>query len=311
MVSRVLVTGATGFVGRSLYKKLSELEGIEVTAAVRSELSEVSGNKVVLGCLSDNFDLSEALKKQDVVVHTAALAHNKTKADRAEIERVNTFATLRLAEQAAANGVKRFVFLSSIGVNGLVSEKPFSETDIPKPHSEYAESKYLAEKELFKLQEETGLDVVVIRPPLVYGRNAPGNFAKLVGWINKGIPLPLGSVKNKRSYIAIDNLVDFITTCIEHPRAKNQIFLVADGEDMSTTEFLRRTARSMGKRPNLIPVSAKLLRIGAQILGKREMANRLLGSLQINTSKAERVLGWLPIVSVDEGLHSCFRKDRP
>lgn len=307
MTHRVLITGANGFLGKVLVHKIHTNKGIFVTSAVREKASEVNGQQIVMGGLASNFDISEVLKQQDVVIHTAALAHSKGNNDFSEFQCVNTIGTLRLAQQAAECGVKRFIFVSSIGVNGNISSRPFTELDIPKPSEAYAESKWRAEQGLWEIQESTGMEIVIIRPPLVYGPNAPGNFATLTRWVEKGIPLPLGAVNNRRSYIAIDNLVDFITTCIDHPLAANETFLIADGEDISTTNLLHKVANAMDKPSRLIPVSERLLTLGAAMLGKRDMARRLLGSLQVDISKARQLLGWHPTISLEEGLKRCFK----
>jgi nucleoside-diphosphate-sugar epimerase len=204
--------------------------------------------------------------------------------------------------------VKRFLFISSIGVNGNINTRPFTEDDEPNPAEPYALSKWEAEQGLWEIQRETGMEVVIIRPPLVYGPNAPGNFGSLMRWVEKGLPLPLGAIDNQRSLVALDNLVDLIITCIDHPAAANQVFLAGDGEDLSTTELLRGVARAMGKSAHLIPVPPSLLMLGATLLGKKAVAQRLLGSLQVDISKARRLLGWQPPVSVEEGLRRCFDK---
>ncbi len=305
-MDRILLTGVTGFLGSALLRRVLTLEATRVTSVVRNKACEVSGKQLVIGSFATNFDISGELRKQDVVVHLAALAHTRSRDNLTDFERVNTRGTLRLAKQAADSGVKRFIFLSSIGVNGNSNSKPFSECNAPNPSEAYAESKWRAEQGLWEIQKSTGMEVVIIRPPLVYGPNAPGNFATLTRWIEKGIPLPLGAVNNRRSYIAIDNLVDFIITCIDHPLAANETFLIADGEDISTSDLLRKVANAMDKPSRLIPVPERLLTLGATILGKRDMARRLLGSLQIDISKARQVLGWQPKVSLDEGLVRCF-----
>lgn len=305
---RVFVTGATGFLGTALACHISSLENASVTIGVRDKASGINGRQVIIGSLSTRFDISGELKRQDVVIHTAALAHNRVKSTSSDFENVNTLGTLRLAQQAADSGVKRFIFLSSIGVNGNSNSKPFSECDAPNPSEAYAESKWRAEQGLWEIQKSTGMEVVIIRPPLVYGPNAPGNFATLTRWVEKGIPLPLGAVNNKRSYIAIDNLVDFIITCIDHPLAANETFLIADGEDISTSDLLRKVANAMDKPSRLIPVPERLLMLGATILGKQDMARRLLGSLQVDISKARQLLGWQPKVAMDEGLKRCFEQ---
>jgi nucleoside-diphosphate-sugar epimerase len=217
---------------------------------------------------------------------------------------VNVEGTRRLAEQAAAAGVRRFVFLSSVKVNGeeTTSHSPFRADDPPAPKDAYGQSKWEAEEALVEIAERTGMEVVIIRPPLVYGPGVKGNFASMMKWVAKGVPLPLGAIDNRRSLVALDNLVDLITVCIDHPAAANQVFLAGDGEDLSTTELLRRVGKAMGRPARLLPVPTGLLRLGAAMLGKGDMARRLLGSLQVDISRTRDVLGWEPPVSVDEGL---------
>ena len=240
----------------------------------------------------------------------------------AEYRRVNVDATLNLARCAASSGVRRFVYLSSIKVNGertypahLGPRPPeaflrfpegerelFRADDVPAPEDAYGISKLEAEQGLFALGRETGMEVVIIRPPLVYGPGVKGNLASLIRVVAKGLPLPLGAIHNRRSLVGLDNLVDLIVTCVNHPAAANQVFLAGDGQDLSTTELLRSIARAMGKPSRLIPVPAGMLMLGATLLGKKAMAQRLLGSLQADISKARTVLGWEPPVSVEEGI---------
>jgi nucleoside-diphosphate-sugar epimerase len=224
----------------------------------------------------------------------------------AEYRRVNVEGTLNLARQAAQAGVRRFIFVSSIGVNGSVSRKPFTELDKPNPSDFYAQSKWEAEQGLWSVHQETGLEIVIVRPPLVYGPSAPGNFGTLVKWVQRGIPLPLGAIDNDRTFVALDNLVDLIITCIEHPAAANQVFLAGDGQALSTTQLLRGVGSAMGKPARLVPVPAGILMFGARLLGKKDVAQRLLGSLPVDISKARNVLGWEPLLSVEEGLRRCF-----
>jgi len=225
-----------------------------------------------------------------------------------EYRRVNLEGTLNMARQAAAAGVRRFIFISSIGVNGNINIRPFRITDQPNPAEPYAQSKWEAEQGLMQLAAETGMEIVIIRPPLVYGPCAPGNFGSLVHWIEKGVPLPLGAIHNKRSLIGIDNLVDLIIRCIDHPAAANQVFLAGDGEDLSTTELLRGVGKAMGKPARLIPVPAGVLQLGATLLGRKAMAQRLLGSLQVDISKTCELLDWKPPYTVEEGLRRCFER---
>jgi lipopolysaccharide/colanic/teichoic acid biosynthesis glycosyltransferase/dTDP-4-dehydrorhamnose reductase len=222
---------------------------------------------------------------------------------------VNVAGTLRLAHQAAATGVRRFVFLSTIGVNGNQTRAPFDETDTPHPHDPYAISKYEAEQALFCLAAQTGMEVVIIRPPLVYGQGAPGNFASLVRWSQRGFPMPLGAVHNQRSFVALDNLVSLVLLCadsIRSPQAANQVFVVADGEDVSISTLLRKVAQAAGRPSRLLPVPVVWVRVVAGLLGRRAVADRLLSDLQIDATKARTLLGWRPVVSMDEQLAKMF-----
>nr|WP_272888365.1 SDR family oxidoreductase [Stutzerimonas stutzeri] len=305
-----MLTGATGFVGSHL-AKISQLNnGIELTGVVRRK-SALPISQIVVGDLHAETDWSPALVGKEVVIHAAARAHimqDEATDPLAEYRRVNVEGTLRLARQAAALGIKRFVFISSIGVHGNSNSRPFAAYDQPAPAEPYAQSKWEAEQGLTQLAAETGMEVVVIRPPLVYGPGAPGNFGSLVRWIEKGIPLPLGAVHNKRSLVGIDNLVDLIIRCIDHPAAANRTFLAGDGEDFSTTQLLRGVGKAMGKPARLIPVPAGVLQFGATLLGKKAMAQRLLGSLQVDISKTCELLDWKPPYTVEEGLKRCFER---
>jgi len=319
-----LVTGGTGFVGRAIVNQLlAEDRSVVVLVRKLSDLLPNSAEQLVIGDLSEresnNFIVSEAMKKVfqgvGVVIHVAARAHvmNDDAIDPlAEFRKVNTLATLCLAQQAAEAGVRRFVFISSIGVNGNNNIHPFTESDNPNPQEPYAVSKYEAEEGLIALAKTTEMDVVIIRPPLVYGENAPGNFGSLMRWINKGVPLPFGAVHNKRSLVALDNLVSFILHCARYnktPQAANQVFLISDGEDVSTTELLQKVAKAFGKKALLLPVPVSLMTFVAKLLGKGDMANRLFGSLQVDSSKARKLLGWTPIVTMDEQLKKAAEAD--
>lgn len=308
----ILLTGASGFLGRALMSQLSQRESMALAAAVRSH-GLVSGSVIhVVGDLSADTDWSSAVARQQVLIHAAGRAHvikDEVKDPLAEYRRVNVAGTLNLARQAAKAGVKRFIFISSIGVNGNINSRPFTASDQVNPADLYAQSKWEAEQGLWKVQQETGMEIVIIRPPLVYGPHAPGSFGSLIRWIKKGIPLPLGAIHNKRSLVGIDNLVDLVIRCIDHPAAANQMFLAGDGEDLSTTELLRGVAKAMGRPARLIPVPAGLLHLGATLLGKKAMAPRLFGSLQVDISKTCELLSWKPPYTIEEGLRRCF--DRP
>jgi len=311
MPERILVTGASGFVGGQLVMRFADQPSVAVLGAVRSKPVDNHSGLIAVGEISGDTDWSTALQGQHVIVHTAARAHimNDAAADPlTEFRSVNVAGTLNLARQAAAAGVGRFVFISSIKVNG--EQTPlgtcFTANDLPAPEDSYGISKWEAEEGLQKISQETGMDVVIIRPPLVYGPDVKGNFASMIKLVDSGLPLPLGAVHNKRSLVALDNLVDLITTCIDHPGAANQTFLVSDGEDLSTTQLLQGVAEAMGKPSRLIPVPASLLQFGATLLGKKAMAQRLLGSLQVDISHTRKCLNWTPPLTVKQGLQRCF-----
>ncbi len=304
----VLLTGATGFIGTPLVAILIEHKfGIVATVRSRTDSLSDSVKQVVVDNILPDTNWRVSLDSVDVVIHLAARVHimnDKVADSLAEFRRVNTAATLNLARQAAENGVKRFIYLSSIKVNGefTLSGFPFTTDDNFVPTDAYGLSKYEAEQGLLQLARETSMEVVIIRPPLVYGPGVKANFRSLMKWLSKGIPLPLGLIRNKRSLVALDNLVDLVITCIDHPGAANQIFLVSDGDDLSTTELLQRVGKALGKPARLIPVPARLIDFVATLIGKRDVSQRLLGSLQVDISKTQDLLGWVPPVSVDEAL---------
>ena len=311
---RILLTGATGFIGQALLNELLGKEH-EVIAVKRKLATGRAGgdSDFLVADISANNDWLPALQGVEAVIHAAARAHvmNDTVTDPlAEFRKVNVEGTLNLARQAAAAGVKRFIFISSIKVNGEATSpgKPFLVSDVPAPEDAYGLSKLEAERGLLQIAAETGLEVVIIRPPLVYGPGVKGNFASMTRLVEKGLPLPLGAIHNRRSLVGIDNLVALIIRCIDHPAATNQIFLAGDAEDLSTTQLLRGVARAMGRPSRLIAVPAGLLKGGAMLLGKRTLAQRLLGSLQVDIAHTCELLDWKPPFTVDEGLRRCFAK---
>lgn len=304
----VLLTGASGFVGSAVLGTLRE-RGMDVRPVVRSASSaaHLDDAVVVLG-LDAATDWIAVLDGMTVVIHCAARAHimrDEALDPLAEYRRVNVAGTLRLAQQAAAAGVKRFIFISSIKVNGEGTQPGhhYRADDSPNPEDAYGISKAEAEAGLRTIAQETGMELVIIRPVLVYGPEVKGNFQSMVRAVARGIPLPLGGVTgNRRSLVALDNLVDLICTCVNHPRAAGQIFLVSDGEDLSTADLLRRIAMAGGAPARLLPVPPVLLRWGARLLGKEAVAQRLLGSLQVDITKTRELLGWQPLLTVNEGL---------
>ena len=302
-----LVTGAQGFVGSAVCSRLHADYGV-VKRAVRTLKSpSICAGEVAVGSLSSTTDWARALSGTTQVVHLAARVHVMTERcvdPLTEFRRVNVAGTVNLAGQAAANGVKRFVFVSSVKVRGELTlhGQSFSADDACAPEDPYGISKHEAEQALRQIAAETGMEVVIIRPPLVYGPGVKANFAAMVRWLARGVPLPLGAVThNRRSLVALDNLVDLITLCLTHPAAANQTFMVSDGEDLSTADMLRRMGNALGRPARLLPVPVGVLKLGAQLVGKPDVFQRLCGSLQVDIAKTRELLGWQPPVSVDEG----------
>lgn len=304
-----LVTGGSGFLGRALIDRLVQMPGCSVIAPLRtpSATLPMGVRSQQLGNLDGTNDWKAALTGVDVVVHAAARVHvmNEVVSDPlAAFREVNVEATLNLARQAAVCGVKRFIFISSIKVNGEGTEPGtvYRADDAPSPFDPYGISKYEAEKGLMVLAATTGMEVVIIRPVLVYGPGVKANFLSMMRWLYRGVPLPFGAVDNRRSLVAVDNLVDLIITCSDHPAAANQVFLASDGEDVSTTQLLRKLAAALGKPARLLPVPARLLSGVAALLGRQALADRILGSLQVDISKNRQLLGWMPPVTLDQAL---------
>jgi len=308
----LLVTGASGFIGRALCAELL-LHGYTVKASVRSLNARaciaLEGTETIaVGAVDVSTDWHDALEDCDAIVHLASRVHvmtDKASDPLAEFRSVNVDGTLNLANEAANAGIRRFVFLSSVKVNGeqTLPGKPFTEQNAPAPLHSYAISKYEAEKGLQKLSSQSGMEVVIIRSPLVYGPGAKANILNMMRWLKKGVPLPLGAIDNRRSLIGLDNLIDFIITCLESPAAANQIFLVSDGEDVSSSSLLNRMATGLNVPARLFPFPKKILEAILMIVGRKDIAQRLYGSLQVDITKAKTNLGWYPPVSVDEGLH--------
>ena len=311
------MTGGSGFVGAAMLKRLLK-DGFEARASARSNLStELKGVQYhQIRDMTVATDWNAALIGVQAVVHCAARVHvmqdDATDPLHAYRE-VNVNGTFNLARQAAQAGVGRFVFVSSIKVNGEATQPghPFTADDAPSPLDPYGVSKLEAEQGLREIEAQTGMQVVIVRPPLVYGPGVKANFASMIRWVVRGIPLPLGTIHNARSMVALDNLVDLLVTCLNHPAAAGQTFLVSDGQDVSTTELLRRTANAMGKKAFLLPVPASVLELGASLLGKRAVAQRLCGSLQVDIEKTRRLLGWSPPLTLDQGLKKAVEGMKP
>jgi nucleoside-diphosphate-sugar epimerase len=314
--SMILVTGATGFVGGALVKRLAAdclFRGVVAAVRRKDESLPERAQQVRVGDLLSTTDWSTALQGIDAVIHCAARVHimqDDAKDQLQAYREVNVNGTLNLARQASRSGVRRFVFVSSIKVNGeaTLHGKPFNADDVAYPLDPYGVSKFEAELGLREIEAQTGMQVVIVRPPLIYGPGVKANFAAMMRWVMRGFPLPLGAINNARSIVALDNLVDLLVSCLKHPAAAGHTFLVSDGEDISTTELLRRTATAVGKKAFLFPVPTFMLHWVAALLGKRAEAQRLCGSLQLDINKTRRLLEWAPLISVDEGLRRAAKE---
>lgn len=307
-LGHVLVTGASGFVGRALCAELM-VRGHRVAAVIRQSSGNMppASRYAVMGHLDEYTDWRAELAGADSVIHLAARVHlmQDSAADPlGEYRRINVALTLNLARQAATAGVRRFIFVSSIKVNGegTVAGRPYTAEDEPHPSDFYGISKLEAEQGLVKLSGETGMEVVIIRPVLVYGPGVKANFGAMMRCVYKGVPLPLGALSGRRSLVSLDNLVDLIVICLRHRAAANQVFLVSDGEDLTVTELLRRCAAALGRPARLIPVPVPMLRFVGYMVGKQPVIRRLCDPLQVDISKTRRLLGWEPPVSVDHAL---------
>jgi len=302
---RILVTGAGGFVGRALCAALRQEQFTAIAALRQIPGGTGLAQEIAVGDLGPDTDWQAALQGVGCVVHLAARTHvlNDRSADPlAEYRRINVAATEHLARQAARSGVRRFVFLSSIKVNGeSTGPRPYSERDDPRPEDAYGISKCEAEDALRAIGSATGMEIVILRPPLVYGPGVKGNFLQLLKAVAKGLPLPLASINNRRSLVYVGNLVDAIIACIRSPAATGRTFLVSDGEDLSTPEMIRRLAMAMGRSPRLLPCPPALLALPARLLGREAAFRRLSGSLAVDSSLLRKTLGWQPRYSVNQG----------
>jgi len=316
---KIMITGANGFVGRRLLTYL-DVAGHKTRAVVRrpSVTVDVPGDSMVVGAIDADTDWQAAVEGCDVVVHLAARVHvmHETEQDPlVAFRRVNLQGSIALANAAVKAGVKRFVYISSIKVNGEATYgQAFGPQQAVDPHEPYALSKWEAEQALQALGEESGMEVVIIRPPLVYGPGVKANFLSLVKLANKGVPLPLGGIKNRRTMVALENLVDLIKTCCEHPAAAGQVFLAADDETVSTGELVGRISRALGRPSRVFYFPPVVMALIAKLVHKEAIWHRLAGSLEVDNSAAKTMLDWTPVVSMDEQLQQLadwFLKDRP
>ncbi|MGO1062238.1 NAD-dependent epimerase/dehydratase family protein [Acinetobacter lwoffii] len=299
---RVLITGATGFVGTALTEQVSSL--YDTIALIRTQNNALSSN--IQQLVAVNIFEADLPDNLDAIIHLAGRAHilnEQTTDSLSEFRKVNVDGTLQLARQALDKKVKRFIFMSSIGVNGSVTlQQPFTEDAIPQPHADYAVSKLEAEHELKKLFAGSDTELVIIRPPLVYAAHAPGNFARLLKLVASNLPLPFAGTNNKRSFVALENLVDFIQTCIGHPNAANQTFLVADQARISTRELVQYLKQGMGKSARFIYIPQPLMKLGAACIGKSKLYEQLFESLEVDTTKAQKLLGWTAPLSTEQAM---------
>lgn len=307
---KVLVTGSTGFIGRTLCAELRRRDYM-VLAALHCQPQEglqrgLTDETVVVGNIDAATDWSRALEGVDSIVHLAARVHimrERVTDPLAAYRAINAFGTSHLARSAAAAGVRRLVFVSSIKVNGeTTTDKPFTAYDQPGPMDAYAASKWEAETVLQQISRETGLEVVIVRPPLVYGPGVKGNYLRLLRMVKCGIPMPFGSCNNKRSFVYLDNMVDLLVLCLTHAQASSHTFLVSDDEDLSTAELVTRLARTMETKPRLISMPPEWLEAAAKLVGKPGIYERLCGSLQLDIHHTRQILQWSPPVLADEGI---------
>lgn len=308
---KVLITGSTGFVGKQVATVAASKHWICALSKRNPNLSSSECESLEEGILYKELSSKEnwdgCFEGVDCVIHCAARVHQMTESEQdilAAYREVNTFGTLNLAEQAAAAGVKRFVFLSSIKVNGEMTSpgKPFTADIGNTPDDPYGLSKYEAEQGLKELSKNSDMEVVIIRPPLVYGLGVKANFLSMIRWVEKGIPLPLRSINNRRSMVFLDNLVDLILKCAEHPNAANKTFLVSDDDDVSLSSLLSMIAKSLGRTNMMFPFPGSLLKLATKLIGKPGIGARLCSNLQLDISQTKAVLGWKPPYSVEEGI---------
>lgn len=312
---KILLTGSTGFIGRAVLSAIKDIEGWESAVISRRSNPDILsiGMTTYNAHIDEGFEWPASLSHVDCVIHCAGRAHVMKESaldPLAEFRKVNLAGTLALAKGAAAAGARRFVFLSSIGVNGSATHSnAFVEDSLPAPAADYALSKLEAEQALLALRADTAMEIVIIRPPLVYAANAPGNFQRLLRLVGSRAPLPFAGARNKRSMIALENLVDFVLRCVVHPAAANQLFLISDGEDLSTEEVVRHLALGMGMpSTRLFGYPDRLLRLAARVAGREAMYSQLYGSLVIDATKARQLLGWKPVLDAPAALQKAGRE---
>jgi nucleoside-diphosphate-sugar epimerase len=302
---KILITGSTGFVGLELAKLYSNKRCV-----VRPFKQNTYNDEFCVTFINKDTCWNGAFEGVDIVIHLAGLAHNNAYS-KIEYHNINLAGTLNLAEQAVNSGVKRFIFVSSIGVNGTsTSNLIFDHSSKASPHNAYAESKYKAEVGLKAISDKTGLEVVIVRPTLVYGPNAPGNFGVLTKLVSKLPLLPFGLTDNKRDFIAVQNLAHLLITCANHPSAAGHTFLASDGETVSIKQFTNAIARGLNKKLIQLPVPVSLMRLVARLVGKSAMAEQLLGNLQVDSSNAQEVLGWIPPYTMEQAMASLSENNK-
>lgn len=308
---KALITGANGFIGQTLVGNFCQYD-FHVRAAVRQKNKEFSANCeiVEIGDIGSHTDWRMALDSVDIVIHLAGLAHvlkNRARNSLIEFRKVNVLGTERLARMSAKSGVKRFIFISSVKVNGEGAPQPYTEKDTPAPKDAYAISKMEAEDVLTRIAAETGLEIVILRLPLVYGQGVKANFKNLIRLTASGLPLPFNGITNRRSFIYIGNLTDAIITCATHPLAKGETFMVSDGCDLSTPELVNMIAFAISKKPILFSLHPGTLRAFGKIVGKGEEVEKLTETLLVDSSKIRNLLGWKPPFSVEEGIRETVK----
>lgn len=308
---KVLVTGATGFLGHAMLAWLEDLEGVDAVAGVRNDTgrSHNSTETLVLGDLEGPPPTLEALREINAIIHCAArvhVLHTKGTETVEAYRAANVDGTMKLANQAAKAGVRRFIFVSTVKVNGEATPtgSKFTADDEVSPADPYGRSKWEAEKALLALSKNSGMEVVIVRPPLVYGPGVGANFLSMMRWVKKGVPLPLANTQNQRSLVYVHNLTSLLWTCVVHPKAVNQIFLVSDGADLSTSQLLLKLAKYLREPSRLFPFPRSALKSTAHLMGKSSIFDRLFGSLQVDISKTQSTLEWTPPFDSDDGLRS-------